>query len=71
MNELNFSELGKYTARRQLSKLTCIANSIKDGEMPLSSYKLMHKDANLSESNSLILVNWMEQIADSLSKIDQ
>ena len=42
-DELNFSEFGSYSPRRQLSKLNGIANSIKDDIMPLSSYKMMHK----------------------------
>jgi hypothetical protein len=36
---LNFSEFGNYTPRKQLSKLTGIANSISDDNMPLTSYK--------------------------------
>jgi hypothetical protein len=36
--ELNFSEFGSYTQRRQASKLKGIENRIKDESMPLSSY---------------------------------
>jgi hypothetical protein len=65
--ELNFSEFGSYSTRRQVSKLTGIANSIKDDIMPLSTYKLMHKSARLATSEKTILIKWAEQSKDSLS----
>ena len=41
--DLNFSDFGSYSLRRQQSKLKSIASQINDGEMPLSSYTWMHK----------------------------
>lgn len=64
---LNFSEFGSYSPRRQLSKLNGIANSIKDDIMPLSSYKLMHKSAQLSKDEKTLVINWAQQLKDSLS----
>src|SRR5436190_13044866 len=49
--ELNFNEFGSYSMRRQISKLNEIANSIKDGTMPLSSYTMIHKYARLSKED--------------------
>lgn len=66
-DELNFSEFGGYSSRRQLSKLDGIANSIKDSTMPLSSYKMMHKNAQLSTNEKALLINWAQQARDSLS----
>lgn len=68
--ELNFSEFGSYSNRRQLSKLSGIANSIKDDIMPLSSYKLMHKNAMLNEKEKMLVINWAQQAKDSLSEKD-
>lgn len=65
--ELNFSEFGSYSARRQISKLNGIANSIKNESMPLSSYKLMHKNAQLTPNEKLMVINWAQQSEDSLS----
>jgi len=65
--ELNFSEFGSYTPRRQLSKMSGIANSIKDDIMPLLSYKLMHKNAQLGAKEKVLLINWVQQSKDSLS----
>ncbi|TSA31701.1 MAG: cytochrome C [Porphyromonadaceae bacterium] len=67
---LNFSEFGSYSPRRQLSKLNAIANSIRDDIMPLSSYKLMHKNAHLSTNKKTIFINWAQQSKDSLSGIN-
>jgi hypothetical protein len=66
--ELNFSEFGSYSTRRQISKLNGIANSIKDDIMPLSSYKLMHKNAQLSNNEKYLVINWAQQSEDSLSE---
>lgn len=64
--DLNFSEFGSYSVRRQLSKLTGVANSIKDGSMPLSSYTLLHKTARLSKDEKALLINWVLKTRDSL-----
>ena len=65
--KLNFSEFGSYSPRRKISKLDGIANSIKDDIMPLNSYKLMHKSANLSADEKALLINWARQSKDILS----
>jgi len=64
---LNFSDFGSYSSRRQLSKLDGIANSIRDDIMPLSSYKLMHKNAQFNTNEKEIFINWAQQVKDSLS----
>ena len=64
--KLNFSDFGINTTRKQMSKLKEISNQIKDDEMPLSSYELMHKNARLSQNEKILLMNWMQKTADSL-----
>ena len=64
--ELNFSEFGSYSQRRQISKLNGIANSLKDGTMPLSSYTMIHKDARLSEEDENLLIEWATRTKDSV-----
>jgi hypothetical protein len=39
---------------------------IKNDEMPLSSYTIIHKDAKLSEANKQILNAWCQQIIDTI-----
>ena len=66
--ELNFNEFGNYSFRRQQSKLKAIAGTIKDGTMPISSYTLIHKNARLSKAEQDLILNWIEETRDSLSK---
>jgi hypothetical protein len=47
---LNFSEWGNYSNRKQNNKLDRIAKEIKANEMPLSSYIFIHKKAILTPS---------------------
>ncbi len=63
---LNFSEFGSYSSRRQINKLTEIANSVRDGIMPISSYKFMHGDARLSDAERSLIINWVQLSKDSL-----
>ena len=67
--ELNFSEFASYSNRRQVSKLKAIASQIEDNEMPLSSFRLLHKKARLSASEKNLIIRWMKSKADSISTI--
>jgi len=64
--ELNFSDFGSYSRRRQKSILKSMASQIEKGEMPLSSYTLIHRDAKIFENEKLILINWINNLRDSL-----
>ena len=64
--ELNFSEFGAYSKRRQISKLSSIANSLKDGTMPLDSYKWLHRGARLTEKEKMVIINWANDTKDSI-----
>jgi len=65
--ELNFSEFGSYSERRQLSKLRSIENSIKDGSMPISTYTIIHKNARLTKEEKAQIIDWAKIIRDSLA----
>jgi hypothetical protein len=64
--ELNFSEFGSYSVRKQKSKLKSMVNQIEKDEMPLSSYTFIHRDARISLENKKALVNYLNSIQDSL-----
>jgi hypothetical protein len=64
--KLNFNEFGSYPVRRQISKLNGIANSIKHGSMPLSTYTMMHKEARLSAGEKALVIDWALRTKDSL-----
>ena len=64
--ELNFNEWEEYSNRRKNSKLKSITSQIRDDEMPLFSYTLVHRDAVLSESEKKLVIDYMKQVRDSL-----
>ena len=64
--KLNFSGFGNNTKRKQISKLKEMVNQVKDNEMPLLSYKLMHRKARLSAQDKTMLTEWLTTTADSL-----
>jgi len=67
-DELNFSEFGSYSTRKQLSKLEEIEDVINDDIMPLPSYKLMHKDAQLTNDEKALIINWIQISKESLTE---
>jgi len=63
---LNFSEFGGYSVRKQKSKLKSIVSQVEKGEMPLSSYTLIHRDARLSRESNKAFVDYLNAMQDSL-----
>ena len=64
--ELNFSEFGSYTFKRQYNKLRAIGKQIKDDEMPLKSYAFMHSEARLTNTEKEVVINWAENLYSSM-----
>ena len=64
--ELNFSEFASYRIGRQYRKLEGINGEIKDGEMPLTSYTLIHGDAKLTDEERVTLTTWAQTIMDTM-----
>ncbi len=64
--ELNFSS---FTTRRiaiQNHKLEELIKLVREGEMPLSSYTWIHRDAILSQAQKDLLINWAQSTMDSI-----
>ena len=59
--ELNFSEFESYSLKRKLHKLEEIKEMAEEGEMPLSSYTLIHGDTKLSPEQKEILYTWVTE----------
>ena len=59
---LNFSEFETYTPKKQAHKLEECYELIEKGEMPLSSYTIIHKEAALTETQQTELVNYFKEI---------
>ncbi|MBI2280506.1 MAG: heme-binding domain-containing protein [Bacteroidetes bacterium] len=58
--ELNFSEWGTFNVKRQKHKLEEGAEMIEEGEMPMSSYTLIHDNAKLSDTQKAELIAWFK-----------
>jgi len=65
-NEINFSEFATYRIGRQYRKLDEIIKQVKQDEMPLSSYTLMHRYAILTLDQKLTITNWAAAIRDTI-----
>jgi len=64
--ELNFNEWADYSSRRKNSKLKSIISQIQDGEMPLTSYTIIHGDAKLSEEQKKEVISYMTKLKKDL-----
>lgn len=64
--ELNLSEFGSYSIRKQKSKLKSMISQVEKGEMPLASFTFIHREARLSKENKIALADYLKQIKDGL-----
>ncbi len=69
--ELNFSEFGTYSTRKQRNKFRSMLNQVKNGEMPLTSYTLVHRKAVLSKEEKQVLMDWFNQMEEQSTKVGQ
>jgi hypothetical protein len=65
-SELNFDEFGSYRPMRQYRKFREIQEQIESREMPMPSYVMMHKKADLSEETKTLLISWTIAMRDSM-----
>lgn len=63
---LNFSEYGAYNLRRQYHKMEEVIDEVKEGEMPLSSYTIVHTNAKLTAEEKATLTGWAQSIMDTM-----
>lgn len=61
-DELNFSEFGNYNPRRADHKLEEGIEYVEEKEMPLPSYTYAHWDADLTDSERKVLIEWFEEL---------
>lgn len=60
--ELNFSEFLGYRIARQYKKIGEVAEEVNEGDMPLSSYTLVHTNAKLSAGEKKQLNDWCDGV---------
>ena len=62
--ELNFSTWQAYEMLEKLEKLDDISILVKDGEMPLGIYTILHSSAKLEDTQRQLIVDWAESAMD-------
>ena len=67
--ELNFSEFGKRPLDKQAKKLKKLAKEVEEGGMPLDSYTWIHRDANLTDVEKNIIIDWAKKLSDRISNL--
>lgn len=58
--ELNFSVWATYSTKKKAKKLEEICEQVREKEMPLPSYLLVHRDAALSNEDVETLCSWAD-----------
>lgn len=66
--ELNFSEFASYTPKKQHHKLEEVAELVKEDEMPLTSYTLIHRNAIISTENKEHLFRWTDSLRNEIAQ---
>lgn len=61
--DLNFSEYGKLEKSDKIGVLADFCDVLDAGTMPLQSYRLLHKDARLTQEEREMLCEWSEMEA--------
>lgn len=64
--ELNYTEFGSYSDRKQKSKLKAMIGQIKNDEMPLPSYTLLHSEAKLSQEEKNALIEYLNLLKEGI-----
>ncbi len=65
--ELNLSEFGELSRRRQASRLEAMVDVIAAREMPLQSYTITHRDAIFTDAQIKQLNGWLEDLRDKVA----
>jgi hypothetical protein len=67
--ELNFSEFGAYTPRKQDHKLEELIELVEKDAMPLNSYLWVHRSAKLSAEDKKLLTDWAKKLRAEIAAV--
>jgi hypothetical protein len=68
--ELNFSTWTSYSMMDKLAKLDDIVEEVKEGEMPMEIYTLIHPSAKLDVAQRQMIISWAEATMDVVAEED-
>jgi hypothetical protein len=63
---INFSEFDQLTPKRAVRKLEQCADEVTEGGMPLTSYRLVHPEARLTDAERKTLADWFDSVRATL-----
>jgi hypothetical protein len=66
---LNFRDFTSMRVANQYKRMDDCKEQIKEGEMPLESYTLIHRDAILTDAEKDTLDNWFDAVRDSIKAL--
>ncbi len=52
--------------RKQYHKMEEVIEQVKEGEMPLETYRLIHNQAKLTQEEQAVLSSWAQSVLDSM-----
>ncbi len=64
--EINFSEFASYRIGRKYKKMEEIVKQLKEDEMPLFPYTIIHRNAIMSKDQKLSVTVWANAIRDTI-----
>lgn len=64
--ELNFDAFTSYRKAKQYHKLEEAIEQVKEKEMPLSSYTIVHTSARLTDAERATLTSWFQSVRDTM-----
>lgn len=59
---LNFDEFNSYSKEKKIKKLDEVAETIREGEMPLTSYTIVHQNAKLTDTQKSEIEQWVNEV---------
>jgi len=65
--DLNFDEFNGYKLSDKQHKLSDLTKEVKEGDMPMSIYTIIHRGAALSEAEKQRLITWADSLKGTLN----
>lgn len=59
---LNFDEFNSYSKEKKLKKLDEVAETVREDEMPLTSYTVAHQNAKLTNVQKSEIEQWIKEV---------
>jgi Haem-binding domain len=63
---VNFSTWGDYNSKKQDHNLEECIEYVKNGEMPMKGYVMLHEEAEITHEQKMLLISWFTELRDSL-----